>query len=56
MFNFKLIMKFHELDFHKIFYKIIDNHFINVNIMKLNNFFFNFLMNKVKLNINVFNF
>ena len=55
-FNFKLIMKFYKFNFYKIFNKIVDNHFVNVNIRKFNNFFFNLLINKVKWNINVLNF
>ena len=54
-FNFKLIIKFHEFDSHKIFNKAVSDHFINVSIAELNSFFFNFLINKVKLNINVLN-
>ena len=56
MFNFKLIIKFHEFNFHKVFDKIINNHFINVNVTELNNFFLDFLINKMKLNINVLDF
>ena len=55
-FNFKLITKLYKFNFHKIFNKTVNNHFVNVNIAKLNSFFLNLLTDKMKLNINVFNF
>ena len=56
VFNLKLIIKLHKLNFHKIFNKTVDNYFIDVDITKLNNFFLNFLIDKMKLNINMLNF
>ena len=56
MFNLKLIAKLHKFNSHKIFDKIINNHFINVSVAELNSFFLDFLIDKMKLNINVLNF